>query len=152
MGCGVPWRELGRGGVRGRAAENDERASDDVETLVRAWADPKRRLHALNVRWEKPVAIGVLGWESKSDASAAPVTQADGDVSQGAQAALFEAAFRAFRGTPWFHGIAWLEFNVDGADPTPDDIDNEPISRDRRRWSARHLSARWPPQSGPWRR
>jgi hypothetical protein len=95
--------------------------TDDVETLVRAWADPKRRLHALNVRWEKPVAIGALGYESKSGASAAPVTQAEGDVSQGAQAALFEAAFRAFGGTPWFGGIAWFEFNVDGFEPKPDD-------------------------------
>ena len=95
--------------------------TDDADTLLRAWADRKRQLHALNVRWEKPVTIGTLGYQSRSDASAASVTQADGDVSQGAQAALFEAAFRTFRGTPWFGGIAWFEFNVDGEEP-PDDI------------------------------
>jgi hypothetical protein len=66
------------------------------------------------VRWEKPVVISTLGWQSRRDASASVVRQADGDVSHGAQAALFEAAFR---GTPWFRGIAWLEFHLDGADP-----------------------------------
>jgi hypothetical protein len=101
--------------------ELTQEPTDDVEALVQAWADPKRRLHGLSVRWEKPVAIGTLGWQSMSDASAAPVTQAGGDVSQGAQAALFEAAFRAFHGTPWFRGIAWFEFNVDGEPPKPDD-------------------------------
>ena len=50
------------------------------------------------------------------------LTEAEGEPSEEAQAALYEAAFRAFAGNDWFGGIAWSELNGDGGQPEPDDF------------------------------
>ena len=108
-------------GVVPLAALADE-PSTDVTTLTGAWDEQKRRLHALNVRWDKPVLFTDLGYEAKADQAAASMTNATGEPSEQAQAALYEAAFRAFQGNPWFTGIGWYELNGDGGGtPEPDD-------------------------------
>ena len=78
--------------------------SRNVEVLTRAWDPLKRRLRALNARWDKPVLITDLGYESKADQAAAAAYEAEGEPSEEAQAALYEAAFRAFQGNAWFAG------------------------------------------------
>ena len=95
--------------------------STDGKALAGEWDDHKRRLHALNVRWDKPVLFTDLGYESLADQAAKPVSQAEGEPSEEAQAALYEAAFRAFQGNPWFVGIGWFELNGDGGQPEPGD-------------------------------
>jgi len=107
-------------GVSPLAALTDE-PSTDVETLERAWQPLKRRLQELNARWGKEVVLTDLGYESKADQSAAAVYEAQGEPSEEAQAALYEAAFRAFQGNDWFGGIGWFELNGDGEQPEADD-------------------------------
>jgi serine/threonine protein kinase len=107
-------------GVTPLAPLTDE-PSEDPAVLASAWEPSKRALQALNTRWEKPVMLVELGYQSKADQAAAATYQATGEPSESAQAALYEAAFRAFRGTPWFAGIGWYELNGDGAQPEPGD-------------------------------
>jgi hypothetical protein len=102
------------------AALTDE-PSTDPDVLTAAWAPVKGRLEALGRKFGKPVVIAELGYQSREDQAAAPAYGASGEPSEEAQAALFEAAFRAFAGAPWFGGIAWYELNGDGAEPEPDD-------------------------------
>jgi serine/threonine protein kinase len=107
-------------GVSPLAALTDE-PSTDVEPLERAWRPLKRRLQELNARWGKEVVLTDLGYESKADQSSAAVYEAQGEPSEEAQAALYEAAFRAFQGNDWFGGIGWFELNGDGEQPEADD-------------------------------
>ena len=95
--------------------------SEDAATLTEAWAPFKERMEVLANRWDKPVAIVELGYESKDDQASANAFGAEGDPSESTQAALYEAAFRAFRDTPWFAGIGWFELNGDGGQPEADD-------------------------------
>ena len=88
---------------------------------MRWWEPVKGRLRDLNVRWVKRVVLTDLGYESKADQSAAAVEAAQGEPSEEAQAALYEAAFRAFQGNSWFGGIGWFRLNGDGVQPEPDD-------------------------------
>jgi serine/threonine protein kinase len=98
-----------------------EEPTIDVAELTSAWAPVKGALAALNARYHKPVWIPELGYTSRAGQSAmSPFDEeGEGEPSEEAQAALYEAAFRAFRGTPWFAGIGWFELNGDGAEPKP---------------------------------
>ena len=107
-------------GVNPLAALTDE-PTNDVEVLKRAWDPLKRRMQALNTRWSKPVVITDLGYQSREDQASESAYEAQGEPSEEAQAALYEAAFRAFQGTPWFIGIGWYELNGDGAQPEEGD-------------------------------
>jgi hypothetical protein len=107
-------------GVNPLAALTDE-PTNDVDTLTRAWDPLKQRMQALNTRWEKPVLITDLGYQAKEDQAAEPAYEAQGEPSEEAQAALYEAAFRAFAGEDWFFGIGWYELNGDGAQPEEGD-------------------------------
>jgi hypothetical protein len=93
----------------------------DVAALTAAWDPNKKALAELNTRYGKPVWIPELGYTSRAGQSAmSPFDdEGEGEPSEEAQAALYEAAFRAFRGTPWFEGIAWFELNGDGAASEP---------------------------------
>jgi hypothetical protein len=93
----------------------------DVAKLTAAWEPNKQALAELNTRYGKPVWIPELGYTSRAGQSAmSPFDdEGKGEPSEEAQAALYEAAFRAFRGTPWFEGIGWFELNGDGAAPEP---------------------------------
>ena len=108
-------------GVIHLAALTDE-PTTDVDTLTRAWDPVKQRLLKLNERWKKPVILSDLGYASLDDQAAMALTEAEGEPSEEAQAALYEAAFRAFAGNDWFGGIAWSELNGDGGQPEPDDF------------------------------
>ena len=108
-------------GVIRLAALTDE-PTTDVDTLTRAWDPVKQQLQKLNERWSKPVILSDLGYASLDDQAATAVTEAGGEPSEEAQAALYEAAFRAFQGNDWFGGIAWSELNGDGEQPEPDDF------------------------------
>jgi hypothetical protein len=93
----------------------------DVAKLTAAWEPNKKALAELNTLYGKPVWIPELGYTSRAGQSAmSPFDdEGEGEPSEAAQAALYEAAFRAFRGTPWFEGIAWFELNGDGAASEP---------------------------------
>jgi hypothetical protein len=94
----------------------------DPAALARAWEPSKRRMQRLSEEWGKPVLLAELGYQSKADQAAAWAYDATGEPSEQAQAALYEAAFRALRGAPWLAGIAWIELSGDGAQPEPDDF------------------------------
>jgi serine/threonine protein kinase len=98
-----------------------DEVTDDPAVLAKAWAARRTRLEALSAKFDKPVWMAELGYESRADQSATSVSAAEGEPSEVSQAALYEAAFRAFRGAPRFVGIGWLELNGDGAEPEPDD-------------------------------
>jgi hypothetical protein len=88
-----------------------EEPTTDPAVIAQAWSPVKDRLEALSTEWDKPVALVELGYEPLADQAARGATAAEGESSQEAQAALFEGAFRAFVGTPWFTGIGWYELN-----------------------------------------
>ena len=69
-----------------------------------------------------PSFSAISATRRKADQAAAAVYEARGEPSEEAQAALYEAAFRAFQGNDWFGGIAWFELNGDGEQPEADDF------------------------------
>ena len=86
-----------------------------------------RRLTGRNHQRIQPAQLVVevrmadLAYASVATQSAANFSEARGAASETAQAALFEAAFRAFSGTPWFAGIAWSLLSADGVPPEAKD-------------------------------
>jgi hypothetical protein len=114
------WEQVDFIGIDFFGALVDE-VSDDPAVLAEAWASRKAKLEALSTKFDKPVWVAELGYESRADQSATSVSAAEGEPSEVSQAALYEAAFRTFRGAPWFAGIGWLELDGDGAEPKPDD-------------------------------
>jgi serine/threonine protein kinase len=96
--------------------------TNDPAVLASGWDPARRRLQALAERWDKPVLISELGYESKVNQPAEWAFEATGPASEDAQAALYEAAFRAFAGEDWFAGIAWWELRGDGEPPHPRDF------------------------------
>jgi serine/threonine protein kinase len=109
------------------------RASTDPAELADAWSPIKTRLEALNVKWDKPVTLVSLGYMSRAGQAAVDAYDDEnaGEPSEAAQAALYEAAFRAFHGTPWFAGIGWFE--LDASDPKPKPGDHSFVGREAER-------------------
>jgi hypothetical protein len=99
--------------------------TNDPAVLASGWDPARRRLQALAERWDKPVLISELGYESKLNQPAEWAFEGTGRKSEEAQAALYEAAFRAFAGQDWFAGIAWWELRGDGEPPHPRDFSFE---------------------------
>ena len=77
-------------GVSQLAALSSE-PSEDPAVLAEAWAPSKRSLQALNTRWDKPVMLVELGYQSKAD-------QAVGQRLRGHGRAVGDRAGRALRG------------------------------------------------------
>lgn len=91
-----------------------------VATIVRGWQRWKTRLRRLHDRTGKPVLFTELGYPSRLGAAEHPSQEGTGAISQAAQARAYEAAFRAWDGTPWFRGIWWWDWPADGGDPVAD--------------------------------
>jgi exo-beta-1,3-glucanase (GH17 family) len=91
-----------------------------VPQLVAGWQPWRARLQKLNEQWGKPVLFTELGYPSRLGAAEHPSQEGSGAISQAAQARAYEAAFRAFDGTAWFHGIWWWDWPADGGDPVAD--------------------------------
>ena len=72
--------------------ETRDTASPAVDDLVRAWREPIAQMRALHEKWDLPVLLTELGYESRPGTAA----RVDGEgVDQGAQADAYEAAFQA---------------------------------------------------------
>jgi hypothetical protein len=94
--------------------------SPSVDALTNAWRERgyADKLTDLHNRFGKPLLFTELGYQSRIDTAMRPWGGASGDVDQGAQAAAYEAAFRAFWDVPWFAGIYWWDWSAtSGADP-----------------------------------
>ncbi|WP_158276838.1 glycoside hydrolase family 113 [Paraconexibacter algicola] len=85
--------------------------------LVRAWRPWERRLAALRRRvgGDKPVRFTELGYAARRGATAEPSREdRDAPVDPGIQSIAYTAALRAFRRVPWFVGIWWWDWSLDG--------------------------------------
>jgi serine/threonine protein kinase len=108
-----------------------EEPTNDPAALAAAWEERKASLREISEEHDKPLVIFDLGYTSREDQAAMPPTEAFGPPSEEAQAALYEAAFRAFRGEEWFRGIAWFEMNGDGRESEPTDYHFEGKAAER---------------------
>ena len=100
-----------------------------VAELVQGWQQWQSQLQQLNQRWGKPVLFTELGYPSRLGAAQHPSQEGDGAISQPAQARAYEAAFRAWDGVPWFHGIWWWDWPADGGDPATDAGSYSPVGK-----------------------
>ena len=117
--------------------ETRDTANPAVDELVRAWREPIAQMRALHEKWDLPVLLTELGYESRPGTAA----RVDGEgIDQGAQANAYEAAFQALSPLPWMAGIWWWEWSaerigVGPADPgfNPEGKEAERVLRD---WQA----------------
>ncbi|MFN8113741.1 MAG: hypothetical protein U0R51_11150 [Solirubrobacterales bacterium] len=93
-------------------------ADPGVGALVRAWRDPIAQMRGLHEKWDLPVLLTELGYESRPGTAA----RTDGEgIDQGAQANAYEAAFTALSPLPWIAGIWWWEWSAERIGIGPDD-------------------------------
>lgn len=85
-------------------------ANPPVGGLVKAWREPIDAMRAVHDKWELPVLLTELGYESRPGTAAR--VAGDG-VDEAAQANAYQAAFRALSPLPWIAGIWWWEWSAE---------------------------------------
>ena len=96
-----------------------------VDALVDAWRPYVTDMRKLSERWERPVLITELGYESRPG-TAAGVDQGSGQVDEAAQANAYEAAFRVLSKQDWMAGIWWWEWSAERIGIGPSDAGFNP--------------------------
>jgi hypothetical protein len=89
--------------------------SPPVKRLVSAWTPYRNAVERLHRRWRRPVLFTEIGYRAVSATAVSP-SFCQGRPDNAAQARAYEAAFRAWGHVPWFAGIDWWEWRVDGTD------------------------------------
>ena len=86
-----------------------------AEDLASPWKDTVERLQALSQRWERPIVVTEIGFNSTLAAANDPWRWVGDDdpVSEREQALCYEAAFRALWGRPWLEGIYWWKWFIE---------------------------------------
>jgi len=135
------WDALDEIGVDAYMPLSKSDPDPSVVDLVKGWQPWKQQLQALNGKWGKPVLFTELGYPSRLGAAQHPSDEGSGAISQPAQARAYEAAFRAWDGTPWFHGIWWWDWPADGGDPAADAGSYSPVGKLAERTMTRWLRA-----------
>ncbi len=94
-----------------------EAADPSPEELLAGWLRFRDKLHALAVRWNKPLILTEIGFRSIHGGATNPWDwQRQGPVDLEVQARCYEATLKAVWGQPWLTGIYWWQW-----DPDPDD-------------------------------
>jgi len=98
--------------------------------LAAAWTDRGylADITRLQARWSKPVVFTELGYQSRLGAAHNPAG-GSGEVSQGAQARAYSAAFEVWSKVPWFEGIWWWEWSAEGLNARVDDASFRPAGK-----------------------
>ncbi len=82
-----------------------------VEQIVAAWAPHKLEIAGVQARFDKPVVFLELGYRPATGAYREPWLSDGGQDAPMIQARAYDAAFRAFTGEPWWHGVfIWKAF------------------------------------------
>lgn len=116
------WQELDVIGINGYFNLVD-RATADVDRLVRAWDLPMKSLSEFSAAHNRPIVMTEIGFRSIRGAAVAPWEWAEpGEASNEEQAAAYQAALVRFAEARWLRGVQWWMWD----DPT-----NESVPHDR---------------------
>lgn len=121
------WDDLDSIGVDAYMPLTPAKAGDrtpSTRALVAAWKPWVRRLERLRERvgGDKPVRFTELGYPGRRGATSRPSREdRDAPLDPEVQGVAYAAALRAWRRVPWFVGIWWWDWSLDGrAAATPD--------------------------------
>lgn len=77
-----------------------------------AWQPVVIRLGALSKKWDRPVILTEIGYESLNGTSRTPWQASSREADYREQADCYQAAFEAFSGREWLHGMFWWVWTV----------------------------------------
>ncbi|WP_161806955.1 glycoside hydrolase family 113 [Hymenobacter sp. AT01-02] len=82
----------------------------DKQALLKAWAEPRRRLEAVQRRYHKPIVFTEVGYKTTPDAAIEPWKWPDRTAlpatpDEATQAACYAAMFETFWPRPWLQGV-----------------------------------------------
>lgn len=108
-----------------------------VAQIKTAWLPIVARLGRLSKKWERPIILTEVGYESLEGSNRTPWKTEGHTIAYQEQADSYQALFEAFEGKTWWHGVFWWVWTVnsplDGAlndDFTASDKSAENILRD----------------------
>lgn len=120
-----------------------------IADLVKGWQPWKQRLDTLRQKINKAVLFTELGYPSRLCAAQRPSQEGSGAVSQEAQRRAYVAAFRAWKGVTWFHGVWWWDWPAAGPDPTLDAGSYTPAGKTAQAALTEWLTGTKPTAAGP---
>jgi hypothetical protein len=86
--------------------------SPTVAEMKSAWQPVVIRLGALSKKWNRPIILTEIGYESIDGTSRTPWEATSHEVDYREQADCYQAAFEAFSGNEWLRGIFWWVWSV----------------------------------------
>lgn len=87
-------------------------SSPTIAQMRSAWQPIVTRLGALSKKWGRPIILTEIGYESIDGASRTPWEATSHEVDYREQADCYQAAFEAFSGHKWLHGMFWWVWTV----------------------------------------
>ncbi len=112
----------------------------DVDAMVEAWRPHVEAIRQIHERFDKPVLLMEVGYRPVADTHLEPWRHGGGVADDDAQAAAYEALFRAFKDEPWMRGYyIWKTFTDPDAgarrlDDTSFSFRKRPAEQVVRRW------------------
>jgi hypothetical protein len=122
------WDALDAIGVDGYYALTEQ--NDPTLAQVRdAWKPIVARLAALAARWQRPVLLTEIGYQSRDGTNRAPWGTDTATVDAQEQATCYQAVFDAFAGQTWLLGMFWWNILPQHDQGGPSDTDYTPIGK-----------------------
>ncbi len=102
-----------------------------VEELKSAWIEKGilSRLEALSEKFQKPIIISEIGYDSCDGTNMHPAAPVTPDIDLQEQADCYQAAFEVLLGQPWLKGIFWWMWGADPAAGGPNNSDRTPQNK-----------------------
>jgi hypothetical protein len=122
------WNALDAIGVDGYYALTQEN-DPTLTQLHDAWRPIVKQLAALATRWQRPVLLTEIGYQSRTGTNQAPWGANTTTVDLQEQANCYQAVFDAFTGQPWFLGMFWWNVLPRRDQGGPSDTDYTPIGK-----------------------
>lgn len=89
-------------------------ANPPVDAIEQAWQKQRPAIDKLHEQYDKPVLFVELGYPSREGTASKPSEEGSGAPNPLPQARAYEAAYRFWRTVPYFRGIYWWEWPVEG--------------------------------------
>lgn len=122
------WDALDAIGVDGYYALT-QRNDPTLAELRAAWQPITARLEDLAGRWQRPILLTEIGYQSRAGTNRAP-WGIDTDVADvQAQAVCYQAVFDSFTNRPWLLGMFWWNIRPRRDQGGPSDTDYTPIGK-----------------------
>jgi hypothetical protein len=83
-----------------------------VEDIKDAWKPIIMRLEALSTRWELPIILTEIGYQSLDGTNRTPWEVVGTSLDLQEQADCYQAFFEAFDGKPWWRGVYWWAWDT----------------------------------------